>query len=319
MSIIPGIYDYPSESKPGNIQMYTTRDRGQPLITDWHKPQGPYRRIFVALIASGGSGASGSTGASNVIRCGGGGGAAGACSWLDADYDYFPGKVTITMDVPQIPGAGVSGNTSAGNSASAAPFQLGVASSISYLDRFLGTGPLIMLSAAKGSGGSGATTSAGGSGGAQGGGHVNGLAGGAGSSGIAIGSAGSGSVAGNSAPACGGGGGGGGVTTGGVVLAGGNSSDMTVGGPSTVASGLGGTADGDNGTSGLIQTLGIIGLRVGGSGGGGGAGGVTNNGGNGGDGAFPGGGGGGGGGATNGKTSGAGGKGADGLVVIYCY
>jgi len=122
----------------------------------------------------------------------------------------------------------------------------------------------------------------------------------------------------------GGGGGGGGGANNGFFLNGGNGASiydlnstlLFSGGSGGIESG---TIDGGNGiTPGFTGNT--HGLFLGGTGGGGGggqkAGAVAGNGGKGG---FPGGGGGGGGGSLNGTNSGAGGAGADGLVMVIEY
>lgn len=267
-------------TKTADVQIFTT-----PGTTTWTKPTGA-KAVHVICIGAGGGGASGRV---NAGQQGGGGGAGGCLSERTIPASVLGATESVTV------GAGGAGG--AGQTAINAQNAVGTKGG----DSLFGT----WLSSIGGDGGG--TT--GGAGAQTNRFQWQNAGGGAG------GTAAVGSTGGNSQMAGAGGGGGGGVNNpvtaqfaggnGGAVL-----SNAVSGGVSS-----GGSAGGGNGANGV--SLNSITHAGGGGAGGGSA--IAGNGGNGGNGGLYGGGGGGGGAVAFGYTSGAGGTGANGIVVVVTF
>ena len=242
-----------------------------------------YAKLFYIICVAGGSGGgSGRRGAVGT-QCGGGGGGAGGSIFFGLLPAYmFPTTFNVTVGAGGLGGAGVTTDSTNGNAGT-----LGGNSLVDTIGAKNNTGT-----------GGGGTTTGGSGGGSSTWGIISGMAGGAGGSGAA-GSSSSGSGG------CGGGGGGGGISTTEGVFGGG----LGITWRAFHGSNVPGASAGQNGGDGYSKFF------AGGGGGGGGSS-VTANGGNGGNGGWPGGGGGGGGASRDGFTSGAGGNGADGAVLI---
>lgn len=294
------------EAGGGNVDVQIFSTSG---AHTWNRPAGFSATSITKVVAfgAGGGGASGAYGTGVGARAGGGAGAGGA----RVEREYFTASLSATENVTV--GAGGTGGA-AQASGTGNPGGNGGASTFgSNLTAFGGGGgPAPTSSCAGGggagylSGGSGATAgNLGGTTGNTGAGAGNtaavGGAAGGGSTGGAVGNPGGVAINGG----CGGGAGGGANTTAAFFAGGtgGNNQDTPIAGGATGANGS--TATGINPN-----------MR-GAGGGGGGA--CTSSGGSpggdGGDGQQPGGGGGGGGAGVN-VTSGAGGDGADGIVVV---
>jgi len=267
----------------------------------WTKPAGA-KSVDVLCIAGGGGGGSGRV---NAGTNGGGGGAGGGIynrSGLPASV--LGATESVTVGAGGTGGASVNGPNAQG--------QNGVTGGNSS---FGTTTPFVFAG-----GGGGGTGSAGGAGGSPNGRSVfiGGYAGGGGSA-AAGGAAASGSILG-----AGGGGGGGGCNTTGTFFIGGNGFPSFASVPTGGGQSIGGQTAGSAGGSG--HSLNSV-IHAGG-GGAGGAGNATGNGGAGGNGGLYGGGGGGGGccgwypgSGTPAQTysSGAGGTGANGIVIVTTY
>ena len=284
----------------------------------WTKPANA-KMVYVWMVGGGGGGGSGARRATTSIRGGGGGGAGGNAytRWINAAF--LGATETVTVGLGGSGAVGATVNDTNGTSPAS------IANGYSSFANFRTYGPL--------GGGGGGSSTAGGAAGVSGN-HVvefGTIASPVGNAGLA------GAIGANfnqandyhaGLIANGGGGGAGqaantaGSTTGGYGAGHGAYTGTT--GPgltSAVAGGLPGnysplTAAG-NGVDGGFSSS-FSGFRAG-TGGGGGYYFANNPGGNGGNGGWPGGGGGGGGASDNGFTSGAGGKGANGIVVVITY
>jgi len=275
-----------AKAKTTDVQIFTTSGT-------WTKPTGA-RSVDVLCIAAGGGGASGRV---NAGQIGGGGGAGGGLTFRTQIPASSLG-VTETVTV----GAGGTGGT-----AVTGPNAQGISGTAGGDSSF---GTLPQVYAGGGNGGSGTGSS--GTGGGGNGRNVNPGAGGGTSSIASAGGAG-----GSNAIAAAGGGSGGGCNLSGTWLIGGNG-QWVLGNNAIGGQAIGGQTEGASGTNG--NSMGTF-FHAGG-GAGGGAGGVTVNAGRGGTGGLYGGGGGGGGcQGTQGSvlTSGAGGNGAQGIVIVTTY
>lgn len=267
-------------NKAGTAQVQVFTSNGT-----WTKPAGA-KAVHITCIGAGGGGASGRVSAGQQ---GGGGGAGGSFSERLIPASVLGATETVTV--------GIGGPGGAATAAVNAQNNFGTKGG----DSLVGT----WISATGGDGGG--TVGAGGTAS-----NRFQFQGGSGGSG---GSAAAGNTGGNSGMGGAGGGGGGGINNppnsqfaggiGGAVLTNG-----VTGGTST-----GGTAGGGNGANGA--STGSL-VHCGGGGAGGGSS-LSSNAGNGGNGGLYGGGGGGGGAVAFGFTSGAGGTGANGIVVITTY
>jgi hypothetical protein len=266
----------------------------------WTKPIGA-KSVDVLVIGAGGGGGSGRV---NAGQNGGGGGAGGGLTFRTGiPASILSATETITVGAGGTGGAGVNAPNASGIS--------GTSGGDSAFGNYAGNVPWVY--AGGGGGGSGA---AGGTGGGSNGRNVN--AGGGGGSG---GSAANGGAGGGTAISGAGGGGGGGCNTTGSWFAGGNG-QWVLGNNPIGGQAIGGFTAGQAGFNG--NSMGTY-IHAGG-GAGGGAGNATGNGGAGGTGGLYGGGGGGGGccgwyPGTSGLTysSGAGGNGANGIVIVTTY
>lgn len=277
-----------SKGSSADVQIFTSSGT-------WTKPAGA-KSVDVVVIAGGGGGSSGRVNAGQWGGAGGGGGSYSSRKAIPASV--LGSTEAVTVGQGGIGGAAVNTPNAASNA--------GTAGGTSSFGEWVFAG-----------GGSGATGGNGPAGGsATGRNESSGGFGGSGGNGTA------GSAAANNGNfGAGGGGGGGGCTTAGVFGIGGNGFPsfltVSIGGQS-----LGGQTSGANGATG--HTINSPGYS--GGGGAGGAGHATGNGGNGGNGGLYGGGGGGGGccgwyPGTSGLTysSGKGGDGAQGVVVVTTY
>jgi hypothetical protein len=265
----------------------------------WTKPAGA-KMVQVWIYGSGGGGGSGARYATTSARSGGGGGGGAGMFYGVFPADTFGATVTVVVAPGATGGAARTTDSSGGNNGSA-----GSSSSFGF------------LSARGGNNGSGGTTTGGTAGVA-----AISLCFNHSFAGFAAGN-GSTSNGGNGVltsfgiylTPTGGGGGAGSIANLTATRPGGNGGNLqsgVQGNTFTVVGGSGGTdttVPATNGTNSTIHTYA-------GTGGGGGY--YVNNvaGGNGGDGGWPGGGGGGGGASNNGFASGAGGKGANGYVLV---
>ena len=278
-----------TKAKQTQVQIFTSN-------STWTKPDGA-KSVQIELVGGGGGGGSGRKGASGTACGGGGSGAGGGFTSRSIEASLLDATIPVVVGIG---GAGANGQTSTSTN--------GIAGSPGGNSTF-GTWTF----AGGGTAGGGGTV-AGGSAGISGSRAM--FAGGGGALGgtTATAAAGGGTQ-------CGGGGGGGGGGVSGAVPAffNGGLGRLSVGTFLTQGDTAGGTTDGANGTAGISAPTNYV---MGGSGGGGGAGSINaaNNGGNGGAGGSYGGGGGGGGACldTN-ASSGAGGNGAPGIVVVTTY
>jgi hypothetical protein len=296
-----------SSSQEGNrplVQVFTTEG----LNTNAYVKPAWARVIDVICIGSGGPGGSGRRGAVSTVRCGGGGGGGGGYGQMRFPASMIISPVNIHVGNRR-PGAAAiavdNTNGSTAPAANAAPF------GYSYFGRYLQ-----VIGGAPGSGGS-ATAGSGGGGGAgfpQVATHTGG-----GSGGSASTSGGAGAASTLAYFAASGGGAGGGITSGNTANPGGFGNGL---GGSTTSSGWGlpALAGASAGVvNGALPGAGSAyqnNAPVGGGGGGGGAASITAAAQSGGNGGKYGGGGGGGGASLNGFNSGAGGEGAQGIVVV---
>ena len=267
-------------SKPADVQIFTSNGI-------WTKPTGA-TMIEVIAVGAGGGGGSGRRGAPGTNRGGGGGGGGGAMSHLSIPTTAINSSETITVGHGGAGGAGIGTDDTTGNNGTIGGTSL--------------FGALIRAQGGFWGNGGGPTGAGGGPGGA---GLINGGNGGSSSSAGGTGGAASQS----SGPT--GGGGGGGISSSNVVGAGGSAFASAT---SNLGTAIGGSGSGPpaNGPSQPVHS----GLP--GTGGGGGAfiSGIAQAGANGG---LYGAGGGGGAASPNGTVSGAGGNGADGIVIVISY
>jgi len=261
----------------------------------WTKPTGA-KVVEVLLVSGGGGGGSGRRGAAGTVRCGGGGGGGGGVTFAKIPAATLGSTVTVTVGTGGAGGAAVTTDSTDGNNGTN-----GAASSFGSNLRS-GTG-------ANTRGGGGTATA--GTAGAGGFGNLSGA--GTPIGGAASGTGGAGNV-GTNGQLTSGAGAGGGITSGDVAGNGGG------GGQSPVVSGTAGPAGGVVDTTapgnGIAQPAGS---GLAGSSGGGGAASITTAAQTGGSGGIYGGGGGGGGASLNGFASGAGGAGADGIVIVTTW
>lgn len=256
-----------------------------PGASTWTKPAGA-NAITVTIMGGGGGGGSGRRGAAGTIRGGGGGGASGAYTTQTFPASLLGATETVTVGAAGTGAAGITVNDTSGSAGTG-----GGQSSF-------GT----WATANGGPAGGGGTAGVGGPGGAgPTGGTIIGVSGGTGGDGTNVANAG---VAG---PYLVGGGGGGG---GGISAANASQNGANGGNATSIAGGLGGVVGASNATVGTGVTSGNV------SGGGGGGGGAATDHLNGANAGIFGGGGGAGGASLNGTTSGNGGSGAQGIVLV---
>jgi hypothetical protein len=264
------------------------------------------RRLLVCCVGGGGGGAAGSSGTNAADRWGGGGGGAGGRAQEWFDVSDVASSLSVTVGAAGTGGAGVTGTTTGSAGV------IGGTSSISssgsgVLEAQGGQGGLNAgTSAAGGWGGRGdfLLSNGGGSGGSSHGGYARPVDGGVAPDLSDLG-------------AGGGGGGGGGLPAAGAESYGnqGGWGYMKGGVGRRAARGDGSSVLGGPGNAGTAKAW----ARGTGGGGGGGGGAISANGGAGGAGGAPSGGGGGGGACRDTHTSGAGGDGGRGEVVIVAY
>jgi hypothetical protein len=263
-----------------DVQTFTA-----PGAATWTKPPGAVQ-VQAILVGGGAGGGSGRRDAAGTARGGGGGGAGGARIVVDLAAGELGATAAVVVGAGSPGGAAVAADTTNGTQGTA-----GGVTTLATLAGIISTG-----TAGQGLGG---LAAAGGGGGAPSGSAKGGSAAGVGSTGAANG--GGGSSQNNGAQGGGGGGGGGGLTVANAQLGQGSgfwwnlATDLLVAG-------------------GVVTSPRPYGLA--GGGGSGGAASVAGAAAAGGIGQAPGGGGGGGGASVNGQLSGAGGPGADGMVII---
>ena len=246
--------------------------------------------VQVEAIGAGGGGGSGARYTSGTATSGGAGGGSGGRTNATFPASVLGATETVTVGTGGGGGAAVTANTTFGTAG------------IGGGNTTFGTTVRVRAGGAGGGGGGSTSPSAAGT---SGGGTLTGVSGGAGASGAA----GAASSNSNGSPTSGGAGGG--VTTTPAFTAGGNAGYVNAIGTTATSGGL--TA----GSAGAVSTLpGLTGTALPGYGGGGGASSATAAAGNGGNATSYGGGGGGGGSSINGFNSGAGGNGANGVVVV---
>jgi len=271
------------------IDIYST-----PGTFVWTKPAGA-KLVEVLCIAGGSGGGSGRRGASGTNIYGGGAGGGGGWTYRTISADILAANESVVVAASVAGGAARTANDTDGALG-------GIGNPSSF-------GSLIFAASSLRGGAGTATNGTGGSTTSQ---RAMIVGGAGGASGVAA-AAGGGA---NSQSGGGGGGGGGGISSAPISYSGGAGgialSTYLTGGQS-----IGGVAPGGNGAVGFGTTA--LYPFAGGGGSGGGAGNASTAGGNGGDGAIYGGGGGGGGGYINGFNSGAGGSGAQGIVIVTTY
>jgi hypothetical protein len=281
-------------STPTDVQIFTSSGT-------WTKPAGA-RSVDVLVIAGGGGGASGRV---NAGQIGGGGGAGGGLTFRT----QIPASSLLATESVTVGAGGTGGNAVTGPNAQGLAGTSGGDSSFGAIG---GSAFSPWVYAGGGGGGTGSGSS--GTGGGSNGRNVN--PGGAGGTGSIASAGGAGGATAISAA---GGGSGGGCNLSGSWFIGGNGQWVLGNNPLTSGGqALGGQTEGAVGANG--STMGSY-IHAGG-GAGGGAGGVAVNAGRGGNGGLYGGGGGGGGcQGTQGSvlTSGAGGNGAQGIVIVTTY
>lgn len=253
--------------------------------------------FYVVAIADGSGGGSGRRGAAGTVRCGGGGGAGGGLSHMLFPAVGLPASVPVWVGQGGAGGAAKTTDNGNGNP--------GFDGSGTALGGTYGPGSAdcVLCALNVGGGGSGGTASSG-----LGGTAVGGMVlGGAGGNAITTGGPGTTVI---NAAAGGSGGSGGGITSANAPSTGSN------GGPGGQVFGLN---DGGGAATGAVPFASLAGQVGCGGGGAGGAGSVTVAAGAGQDGATYGGAGAGGGASLNGFNSGAGGRGAPGLLIVVSY
>jgi hypothetical protein len=279
---------------PTDVQIFTSSGT-------WTKPAGA-RSVDVLVIAGGGGGASGRV---NAGQIGGGGGAGGGLTFRT----QIPASSLLATEAVTVGAGGIGGNAVTGPNAQGLAGTNGGDSSFGAIG---GSAFSPWVYAGGGGGGTGSGSSGGGGG--SNGRNVN--PGGAGGTGSIASAGGAGGATAISAA---GGGSGGGCNLSGSWFIGGNGQWVLGNNPLTSGGqALGGQTEGAIGANGT--SMGSY-IHAGG-GAGGGAGGVTVNAGRGGNGGLYGGGGGGGGcQGTQGSvlTSGAGGNGAQGIIIVTTY
>jgi hypothetical protein len=280
--------DLNAKAAKANVQVFTTVG-----TNTWTKPDGA-RVVEIHVIGGGGGGGSGCSSPSGTAAGGGAGGGGGGRTFVSIDASFLGPTETVTVGA-----AGTGGASRAAEAGNGINGTAGTASAVGLWvyaggGSFGGGGTSALTPVPVTGGGSTRAVVVGGSGGA--------VASSAGSQ-----TFGNGGGGGNVTSGCGGGAGGG-VNAGGTVANGG------VGGFQFIYNGAlaGGTPVGQNGFS--VPTN----LPYGGSGGGGGNASKTTTAMSGGNGGLYGAGGGGGG-AGQGFASGAGGNGAQGIVVVTTY
>lgn len=270
----------------------------------WNKPTGAMS-VSITMLGGGGGGGSGRKGATGTARSGGGGGAGGGWGQITFPASILGSSESVTVGTGGSGGVSQTTSTTNGNA--------GVAGGNTSFGTWLR-----VLGGARGNGGTTSATgnASGGSGFPSVGGYTVGGQGGTTNPSSGVASA----TPATTAMTGGGGGGGGSITSGNTASPGGLGGAVGT----SITSGYGTQISG--GTSGATSTTGGSGnasptnSAVGGSGGGGGGASTTTNAGAGGAGAPYGAGGGGGGAATNSVgDSGAGGDGADGIVIVITY
>jgi len=294
------IVAYPQNYKGVQVDIY-----GSPTTSGsftWTKPSWA-RTVRVITVAPGGGGGSGRKGAAGTARSGGAGGAGGSINEVTFLAALLPATVPVVVRPGGAGGAAVTTNSTNGNPGA----------TINGVTSSFGTSPLAcaVFGAGAGLGGTNAVVAAGAA-------VANLFTGGLGGATSITAAATLPIVAPKGAS---GGGAGGSISTADVILSGSAGAGMPgvvygYAGTSTNSGGAsGGTVDGAGGTAGTDNSSGV---DYGAPGGGGGAASKTSTGGGkGGDGAWPGGGGGGGGASTDDQgPSGAGGKGANGMVMV---
>jgi hypothetical protein len=284
----PGTWVAASPAVP-NVQWFNST----PGSYTWTKPSGA-KTVYVFVVGAGGGGGSGRCDAAGTARCGGGGGGAGAAmpAWFVASD--LTSTVAVTVAAGGSGGAAVNTTATSGNA--------GGAGGGSVFGTYL---------RAAGGGGGGAGTATTGLGGASSIGIAPGNSGAAASTTGLVGNGPTGSIGAN------GGGSGGGITSANVASNGGGSPITSLG--ASTNSAAAGVVDTTAPTAGAAITVqGDVGC-----GGGGGASSITTNAQAGASAAGYGGGGGGGGSvlftAGNLTSSGAGGNGAQGYVLVVTY
>jgi len=295
-----------------DVQVFTSDDT-------WTKPTGSYRFCRIMCIGGGGGGGGGRKGAAGTLRYGGGGGGGGGVTVTEFLFSVMASSYDVTVGAGGAGGAGQTTNSTDGNDGNyGQPSYVGASATSSICGAgggYVGRGgSTVDMDMAGGYSSGGAGTHTGGNGGA--GRQFSGQD--AGSWRFAADGGTNMSPAQLLAGGAGGGGGGAGITAADVA--------GTFGGRGGV-SGQHGADTGAGGATGgsLVASTGesytTSGFQWGGGGGGGGAANTsgTNTWSDGAGGGSYGGGGGGGGAQNNSGTAGAGGDGADGIVVIWCY
>jgi hypothetical protein len=302
---VAGTYDFTTASYPSGLGC--SGSGGSYTCTAF--PTGTHMCV-IYVVGGGPSGGSGAV-CSSSSTCYGGGGASGA----DVTSITIPcsalGSGTTTASVPVYVGAGAAGGTAQSTSSSSG--SAGSQGTTSYIG---GNAGYLKIAANSGNPGGGGTTSNGSAGGAGAYSYSSnpcaGAAGGSGAGGTAM--------CFNSLNVGPGGGAGGAGLVAGTTAAGGGAGASTFQFFGSISNNYGGAAGGGAGrtpsyASAATSTTYVY-APYGGTGGGSNC---TGNGGTGGTGMFPGGGGAGGGAACNGYSSGAGGRGGDGVVRVIIY
>jgi hypothetical protein len=272
-------------AKGTNVQVFYTNGT-------WTKPAGA-KSVDIIAIGAGTGGASGRRGAPGTVRQGGGGGSSSGVTRYVIPADALPATVAVTVGAGTAGGAAITTDDTDGQ-----PSAVNSATTFGAFIR-IGTNQAVTNQAG--------TTGAGGAGAAAGAGVFNGSNGAAAS---ATGGVGANAAAVIAQP--GAGGAGGGITTANVANNGGQGGNAYTTISVTMT---GGVVDGAL----PVTRSHPAGAPLPGHGGGGGAASITTHAQAGADGGLYGAGGGGGGASTNGFNSGAGGKGAPGIVVVTTY
>lgn len=272
------------------INVYTT-----PGSNTWNKPAGA-KAVHVHMLGGGAGGSSGRKSATGVAASGGAGGGAGAEGYVTIDASVVGSSETVTVGAGGAGGASVTGNSANGLAGTA-----GGQSSFGAHIR-----------AGGGVGGQAASTASASAGSGSAVGRCIGQTGAAGAT--TVGTAPVTNIFGFSPGA---GGAGGGITAGNAASNGGNGGNGSLFKTSANAGGTGGVSGGSSPTNGNAGTANKV---EGGGGGAGGASSTSTNAQAGSNGGLYGAGGGGGGAARDSVgNSGAGGNGADGIVVVFTH